>query len=510
MVQRSRPAPLLALLGVLCLIAAACGSRVVPLEGTQVAGPGGQVIQPTDPGATVDPNNPNPTNTPGTGGTTPPENLPDCKGGATDVGVSADKVKIGLVAAKTGPLPHQFDANIEAVDAHLKMINAEGGICGRQFELHIRDDQGNGTRNEAVARELAEEEKVFAFVGSTSAPDDRGIAKVSREHKIPDIGFPLTYERSESPYTFGVPGQLRRETIGEGATGGPFLIKELGIKQIAILWLGESLVSKANAWAFEATFLKSVNGDLSICYEQETTVLDNNFQNYAIAMKGDCPPSDGPLAVFSTMENSSNIKLADAMRQQDVQYEAFMPTFTSYLPAFIRPSTENAYLAIPQLPFERCAQGSDGRPQPPCSHPELNSYVTALHRYVPGFRAPGSFGAPGWGQAALFVEAVRDCGANLTRVCILNFLETTGRFSANGFLAPAKPGDHRIYTADLVMQVRNGRFTELRPNDHSGHPEAPDIWDDSRLYNWWDYYCAHRDQFTDESRPAIDEFVTSC
>jgi hypothetical protein len=256
--------------------------------------------------------------------------------------------------------------------------------------------------------------------------------------------------------------------------------------------------------------LKSVDGDLNICYEQETTVLDNNFQNYAIAMKGDCDPADGPLAVFSTMENNSNIKLADAMRQQDVPYEVFAPTFTSYLPSFIRESTEGAFLAIPQLPFERCATGSDGRPQPPCSHPELNRYVTALHRYVPGFRAPGSFGAPGWGQAALFIQAAASCGANLTRVCLLNHLETTGRFAANGFLAPARPGDHRIYTADLLMQVRNGRFVEVRPNDHSGHPEAPDIWDDSVLYNWWDYYCAHKDQFTDESRPNIDEFVTSC
>ena len=215
------------------------------------------------------------------------------------------------------------------------------------------------------------------------------------------------------------------------------------------------------------------NGGLTICYEQETAVLDNNFQNYAIAMKGDCDPADGPLAVYSTMENNSNIKLADAMQQQDVPYEIFVPTFSSYLPSFLRDSTEGAFLAIPQLPFERCQADSSGRPAPPCSHPELQRYVDALHRYVPGFRAPGSFGGPGWGMAGLFVEVVARVRREAHPRMRPEQLETRGPYAANGFLSPVKPGDHVIYAADLVMQVRNGKFVEVRPNDHSGPPEAP-------------------------------------
>lgn len=512
MLRTARPASSFVLLAALSLVAAACGSRVVPLDYTGV--PGAPV--PTASG-TLDPSNPTPGTSPGAtggpgGGGGNPTAAPgdeDCTGGgATDRGVTADKIKVGLVASKTGPLPGQFDSAIEAVDAHFKMVNAEGGICGRQVELHVRDDNGNGTTNERVSRELAEEVGVFSFVGSTSAPDDRGIGKVSREHKLPDIGFPLTYERSESPYTFGVPGQLQRNIIGHGATGSQYLNEEFGIKQIAILWVGESLVSKANAWAFEAAMLKVNDGNMIICYEQETAVLDNNFQNYAIAMKGDCDPNDGPLAVYSTMENNSNIKLADAMQQQDVQYEIFVPTFTSYLPSFIRDSTEGAYLAIPQIPFERCQLGSDGRPSAPCSQPELQRYVSALQRYTPGYKAPGSFGGPGWGMAALFVTAARACGKELTRDCVLNELETMAPFSANGFLSPTKPGDHLIYAADLVMQVRGGKFVEVRPNDHSGPKEAPDIWDNSTLFDWWDYFCGHKDEFP--SRDNIDGFVTSC
>jgi ABC-type branched-subunit amino acid transport system substrate-binding protein len=506
----------------LVLVAAACGSRVVPLEQVGLGQGGQPVVNPTATGSlgpslspTIGPTGANPIlpNLPGAN--------PDCRGGATDKGVTADKIKVGLVGAKTGSFPGQFDPNIEAVDAYLKMINAAGGVCHRLFELHIRDDGGNRSNDETRALELAKEVGIFAFVGSISAPDsDGGVSKVAKEFKIPDIGFPLSYERSEAPLTYGVPGQLQRDLIGVAASGSEYLNRLNGIKQIAILWVGESLVSKANAWAFEAAMLlsseKNSSGQVKICFEQESNVFDNNFDNYASRMKGTCPASGGPLAVYTTMENSNNIKLADAMQRQNVNPKVFAPTFTSYLPSFVRDergnprsSTEGAYLAMPQIPFERCAGvDSKRRPVPPCGHPELDRYIRALRRFVPNFKIPGSFGAPGWGQAALFVQAVAGCGANLTRTCVFKQLDTMGPFSANGFLTPTKPSEHVIYSSDLIVQVRNGRFVELQPNNKNGPKEAPDFWDVSHLFNWWDYFCKNKSKFPSED--DIGAFVTSC
>ncbi|MGH2830790.1 MAG: ABC transporter substrate-binding protein [Actinomycetota bacterium] len=508
---------------VLALLAVACGARVEPQAGVVL--PGGQVIPTTDsslpvdlsPGATAGAaGGPGP-NVPGAPNV-PPAEAGCLGGGATDVGVKADRIDIGLVAAKTGPLPGQFNSTIEAVDAYVKMLNAErGGICGRRVVLHVRDDAGNQGNNERLARELAEEVKIFAFVGSVSAPDsDTGVAKVSRDHRLVDIGFPLTYARSESPYTYGVPGQLQRRKIGAGSSGIPYLNRTHGIKQMAILWLGEALVSRANAWAFEAAAMRAAGSDFRICFERETSTLDNNFQSYAISLKGRCPPSGGPLAIYTTMENSSNIKLATALKDQGVEYEVFAPTFTSYLPSFVRDergrprvATEGAYMALPQIPFERCA-GFDSRkrPVPPCAHPELDRYVRSLRRYVPNFRAPGSFGAPGWGMADLFATAARACGAQLTRACLRQKIDALPSFTANGFLAPARPSAHEIYHADLLVRVRNGRFVEQPQGDPTGPAEAPDFWDDSMLIDWWEYFCANKTRFP--SRAQIDAFVTSC
>jgi branched-chain amino acid transport system substrate-binding protein len=501
----------------------ACGSRVVPLTGPNALGPGGPLANPT---ATGLPTAIGTSTLPGSNGGGPNQipgvtNVNCSGGGATDRGVTATTIKVGLVAAKTGSFPGQFDPNIEAVDAYFKLVNSQGGVCGRKFQLFIRDDQGNNSNDRTRAEELAKEVGVFAFVGSISAPDSDGpVAQTAEKYHLPDIGFPLSYERTRGKLTYGVPGQLQPQWIGVAASGSEYLNKLYGVKQVAILWVGESLVSKANAWAFEAAMLKSSasqpQGQVTVCFEQETNVFDNNFDPYANRMKGSCPPSRGPLAVYSTMENSSNVKLADAMQRQSVQHAFFDPTFTSYLPSFVRDergnprsSTEDAYIALPQIPFERCTSfDSRGRPVPPCGHPELDRYVNALRRFVPSFKVPGSFGAPGWGQAALFVQAVAQCGANLTRDCVLHKIDATKNFSVNGFLSPTNPGDHLIYSADLLVQVHNGKFVELRPNDKGGPPGAPDFWDTSVLFNWWDFFCDNKAKFP--SRNDIDQFVTTC
>ena len=80
---------------------------------------------------------------------------------------------------------------------------------------------------------------------------------------------------------------------------------------------------------------------------------------------------------------------------------------------------------------------------------------------------------------------------------ILKTLDTMGPFHANGFLTPTKPSNHSIYTSDLIVQVRNGKFTELRPLDRSGPPNGPDFWDKSVLYNWQKWFCDHQSQLPD-------------
>lgn len=492
----------IAVTAAICVMVASCGARVVPLSADQQLEAGG--IPQAFGSATAGPDGPD-LPAPAAGPRFPSDpNAPpvpiarNCTPADTgrEAGVTKATIKLGLISSIHGPLPGQFDSAVEATDSYFRMINDLGGICGRKVQLLIRDDQGNPDTNDNLAFELATEDKIFAFVGSVAAPYDAGIAKASKKYRIPDIGFPLSSARSKSPYTYGVPGQINDRIIGTGASGADYLNHRFGIKQVAMFWLDESDVSRLNAWGFEAAMQKVTGGGIKICYEQPTTVIDSSFTGYVINMQSACRPEDGPIGVYTTMENNSNIKLALAMRDQDFKPTVFVPTLASYLQSFItqaQGSTEGAYIALPQIPFEhvQVPQSSWSKG----TH-ELARYLQMLGRYHPRHAEPGSFGAPGWGSAALFTEAAVACGAVLTRTCLLERIESIESFSANGMLSPTRPRDHLIFTIETLVQVKGNRFVEVPHPGITGPPGLPDFWmTSSRLFDWWDYYCANKRQF---------------
>jgi ABC-type branched-subunit amino acid transport system substrate-binding protein len=500
-------------ISILVAVLVACGSRVVPLS--QGTGLQGTLVNPSvGPSTSVAPTVGS-TFGPGAGpsiaSSIPPGivNAACHATKASDVGITATTIKLGLVAALTGPLPGQFDSAVEATDTFFRAVNDAGGICGRKVQLLIRDDNGNGQTDKEVATKLVVEDKIFAFVGSVSAPDDSGIAQVSKQYHVPDIGFPLSWARAENPYAYGAPGQLQRTTIGANANGSGYFNKLFGIKQVAVFWLKESEVSILEAYGFEAAMEYTSGAKLKICHEQPSGVLDSNYTNYVVAMKGDCDPANGPVAVYTTMENNSNIKLAKAMRDQGFKPAVFAPTFSSYLPSFITDAggaTEGAYLPMPQVPIERLTDTPQSQWTPGTY--ELKRYIDALNRYYPSHHPPGSFGAPGWAEAGLFGTAAAGCGDALTRACLFNKLNTMGPYSANGFVVPTVPSDHHIYTSDLIVQVRNGKFVEIQPNNRSGPPGAPDFWDRSVLIDWQKYMCAHQNDKNPDGTPLFPNMST--
>jgi ABC-type branched-subunit amino acid transport system substrate-binding protein len=515
---------------VLALLVAACGARTFPLEPREI-GAGGEIGNPVAGGAAQG----------GVGGPevgAPQEAAPPgtaavpgggAQGGAqaagpraagractaparsTDVGVNRTTVKLGAISALTGAFPGQFNPNIDAVDAYFKALNAAGGICGRRFQLIIHDDAGDAANNKRLATKLAVEDKVFAFVGSLTS-GDTGIAQVSRKYKIPDIGFPLTFERSENPYSFGVPGQISKRYFPRSVFGARYLGNRFKIKQWAWFFLSESDTASIAAWANQAGLARFTGA--RTCFEQGVSVFDNSFAQYVLRMRSSCRPEDGPVGVAAWLDTDSTIKLAQAMRDQGFKPNVFAGLFSAYLPSFITnggSAVEGVYLiAFPQLPFERLDRPrSEWTP----GVVELSRYVSALNRYVPGHSPPGTWGGSGWGAGVLFGQAARTCGANLTRACLLKTINGMGRFSANGYLSPARPRDHAFYSADLMVRVQNGKFVEFKPPGAKGPPGAVDFWDydpgpdGTGLWDWMAYYCANKEKFIN---PAEKDRLVDC
>jgi len=91
----------------------------------------------------------------------------------------ADQLKIGVILAETGPASFLGGPAVRS----LRMLESElaGGISGNQLQLIYRDSGGSPEKAVSFARQLIEEEKVFAIIGPSTSGETLKIKKICED-----------------------------------------------------------------------------------------------------------------------------------------------------------------------------------------------------------------------------------------------------------------------------------------------------------------------------------------
>ena len=123
---------------------------------------------------------------------------------------AADPVKLGHVAALSGPSAQSGEAITRGLTIAIDEINAAGGVLGgRRIELVQRDDESNPPKGAIAARELIFKEKVTAFFGGIDSPVSLAIVPLANKEKVPFMGVwaaatPITRNNADPNYVFRV------------------------------------------------------------------------------------------------------------------------------------------------------------------------------------------------------------------------------------------------------------------------------------------------------------------
>ncbi|MBM9604734.1 ABC transporter substrate-binding protein [Desulfopila inferna] len=80
---------------------------------------------------------------------------------------SANTLKIGAILSVSGPTAFLGVPEANTLEMLVESINARGGINGEMIELIIKDSAGQKEKAVSYAKQLIEEEKVFAILGPT-------------------------------------------------------------------------------------------------------------------------------------------------------------------------------------------------------------------------------------------------------------------------------------------------------------------------------------------------------
>ena len=102
--------------------------------------------------------------------------------------LAADPIKIGLVAALSGPSAQSGEAITQGLTIAIDEINAAGGVLGRPLQLVKRDDESSPPKGSTAARELIYDDKVAAIFGGLDTPVSMAIVPIVNREHVPYMG----------------------------------------------------------------------------------------------------------------------------------------------------------------------------------------------------------------------------------------------------------------------------------------------------------------------------------
>jgi len=94
-----------------------------------------------------------------------------------------EPIKIGALLSVTGPAAFLGAPEARTLEMLAEQQNARGGIAGRKVQLIVKDTGGSSEKAVSFAKQLVDEEKVFAIIGPSTSGETMAIKNLAEESK---------------------------------------------------------------------------------------------------------------------------------------------------------------------------------------------------------------------------------------------------------------------------------------------------------------------------------------
>ena len=333
-------------------------------------------------------------------------------------GVTATEVRVGAISTLTGPIASNFESLVPGVEAYFDYINAQGGVNGRKLVMaDSLDDGGNPSQFNQLANTLINQDHVFAVVGVATAFFSPNIFV---ENNIPTYGYDVTGNWSGAPNLFAAGGSVQYYPAGEVQIN--WFVHQVQPQNASVGLLALGVPSSANSCKAFASGLGQAG-------------IKVGYTDFNVPYGGNPAPDvkrmqDAGVNVFvSCMDVNSNVAVARAMQQYGYTSVKSLwlngndqPTLDQY-----QSLMQNVWFSTSHVPF---AYATTARSK----YPGLAAYVDAMKKYQPKFTYD-EVALQGWESAALFAQAVKAAGSNLTQANVIAETNKITNFTA-GLFAP--------------------------------------------------------------------------
>jgi ABC-type branched-subunit amino acid transport system substrate-binding protein len=242
-------------------------------------------------------------------------------------GVSDTEIKIGGIVGVTNPVGNPYSDSPKGLLAYIKGVNDAGGVCGRQLKyVETIDDQTATSRNLLAARQLVEQDEVFAVAPVMT--QSFGGAKYLVENNVPTFGWNIQVEWTTGENLFAEKGSgicFQPVNAPTCPTGLWTYVASNVLKatKVASLSYGSSPQSASCGDAQEVSYQTFPSPGVTFDFKDQS--LSFGFTPEALGPTIDKIKADGVDMVITCFDLNANLRVLTAMQDAGLTTSMYWP-----------------------------------------------------------------------------------------------------------------------------------------------------------------------------------------
>jgi ABC-type branched-subunit amino acid transport system substrate-binding protein len=352
---------------------------------------------------------------------------------ASDPGVSDTEIVLGMQLPQTGAASPGYNKVDDAARAYFDYVNSKGGVNGRSIKLVAKDDTYKAGITINTAKQLINDDKIFAFFGSVGTQTHLSVVKDINRRNIPDIfvnsGYSGLYtDPKKYPNTFGGLGTY----IVEAKILGKYLKEKYSDKKIGILYQSDDFGRNTLAGLTSA----------GLKFEQDKTAVSfiaGTQGSIGLATQlGKLKANGVEIVIIGAVSSATAVAYATAGAL------AYKPTKWAVISVGADATTFQTILGSKGVPAAMSAAmlaGTISASHAPAPGDATDEYVIAFKKINDEFNKSSDKTwdnniLQGMNIAYLATEALMGVGKDLTRAKLVSYLESNGSKLSSAAFAP--------------------------------------------------------------------------
>jgi branched-chain amino acid transport system substrate-binding protein len=358
--------------------------------------------------------------------------------------LAAEPIKIGAVLAVTGPAAFLGAPEAKTLQMLVDDTNAKGGIQGRKVQLIVKDTAGSPEKAISFAKQLIDEEKVFAIIGPSTSGETMAIKNVAEEAKtlLLSCAAAEVIVQPVARYVFKTPQKDSDAVIAIFQR-----MKKMGISRIGVLTSNTGFGKAGKEQIEKLAPQHGIQIALDEVYDKAATDLTAE----AIKLKA----ANVQALLNWSIEPAQSI-LVKNVRQAGLTFPIFQSHGFGNI-GYVKAAGAAAEGVI--FPHGRILVADalpDSNPQKPILVSYKKEYESRYKEDVSGF------GGYAYDAYALLVKAISAVGPDREKVRAA--IENTKGFAGTSGVFNLSPQEHNGLGLDAfeMLVVKNGKFAVLR------------------------------------------------